>query len=136
MAIYSRIAILLLAYIFGSFAQSYDVSSNSPFISWDAVYFNKLASTGTWDYEHEFAFFPGYPLLVRGAATALNLVQSRLSWDALILCSGLAISNASFVMAVAMLYKLSKHLNMSEKICRLTVLAFILNPCSIFMSTM
>jgi phosphatidylinositol glycan class V len=126
----------LVAYIFGTFGQSYDVSSNSPFISWDAVYFQKLASTGTWDYEHEFAFFPGYPLLVKGLATVLMIFQSRLSWDALILLSGLVISNVSFVMAVAMLYKLSKHLKMSEKICRLTALAFILNPCSIFMSTM
>jgi phosphatidylinositol glycan class V len=134
-AIYSRITVLFLTFVFGTFGQSYDVSSNSSFIAWDAVYFKKLASTGTWDYEHEFAFFPGYPLLVRCVASAASTIVN-VPWDSLIIVSGLAISNISFVMAVAMIYKLSKQLQMSEKICRLTALAYILNPSSVFMSSM
>lgn len=136
LAIYSRIIVLLLAIIFGNFGSAYDISSDSPFIAWDAVYFRKLAATGSWDYEHEFAFFPGYPLFVRGLAAVLHVLNLNLTWDTIILLSGLTISNVSFIMASGMLYKLSIQLKMSEKFSRLTRLAFILNPSAIFMSSL
>ena len=139
LAIISRLLVLFLAIVFGKFGSAYDNSSSSPFISWDAVYFKKLALTGSWDYEHEFAFFPGYPLLVRGLAGAVYMILGPTlpcSWDSLILYCGLAISNISFILATIMLYKLSKQLKMSEKFCQLTCLAYILNPSAIFLSSM
>ncbi|GLE02880.1 hypothetical protein PINS_up011744 [Pythium insidiosum] len=43
----------------------------SAFGNWDGVYFAHIATTG-YDYEHVHAFFPLYPLLIRGVRALLT----------------------------------------------------------------
>ncbi|KAI8815774.1 GPI mannosyltransferase 2 [Fimicolochytrium jonesii] len=102
-----------------------------PFVRWDAVYFLGIAERG-YRYEQEFAFFPGLMIGMRGFAGAIPFGNLR---DRLVI-TGVLISNASFVAAAVLLYKLGLTvLGPSHHRTSLTAaLLFCITPAGAFMS--
>lgn len=73
----------------------------SVFLKWDSFYFLHIAENG-YIYEHQLAFFPLLPWLMRILALPLNdLLGHRLA----LLFAGCLISNVSFVLAALALYR-------------------------------
>ena len=77
-AIMTRLLVVSLVVIASSFGDDYDTSSElygncskTPvnkalfsFLRWDAVHFVEIAKHG-YQYEHQFAFFPGFPSILK-----------------------------------------------------------------------
>jgi hypothetical protein len=95
----------------------------SPFARWDSVWYLQIAQGG---YDHQAArtaFFPLYPLLMRG----LGLVIGS---D---LVAGVVISLAAFLVALVLLYRLVA-LELDDELARLTVLLVAFCPMAYFFS--
>ena len=160
-ACFSRIFILSLT-LFGFLAGvSYDSSSKAlfefhnknstileSFIRWDSVYFLSIAQRG-YAYEQEFAFFPGYPILMRIVMSCLHVLSKKLvlilisyvEWTNLTdlhisILSGLLVSNISFVLSAIVLYKLGLIVLKDEKSAFISTLFWILNPSGVFLSSL
>lgn len=114
-ALLSRMFVVLLGIIANYIGPSYDTAAEATFpflvkplhtfVSWDSFYFLKIASKG-YQYEPEYAFFPGYPLLTRALAEyGLFYLKPVLDMDSVLVISGVLISNAFFVLAALYLYK-------------------------------
>ena len=89
----------------------------APFARWDSVWYLAVAQGG---YDHQVArteFFPLYPLLVRGVGTVIGSN----------LLAGIAISLASFAVALALLYRLTA-LELGQDIARVSVLLLAFCP--------
>ena len=106
------------------------------FDSWDSEYFMYIAEHG---YEHDIclAFFPLYPMLMRFIASILSLmpVVGVAPFRSLVLISGVAISNVSFVVSAFLLYHLTIKVFASKSMAYVTVFLYAVNPASVFMST-
>jgi hypothetical protein len=95
----------------------------SPFARWDSVWYLAIAQGG---YDHQVArtaFFPLYPLLLRG----LGLVIGS---D---LVAGVVISLAAFAVALVILYRLVA-LELDDELARLTLLLIAFCPMAYFFS--
>lgn len=57
---------------------AFESSSTSATVVWDSVYFDRIAQCG-YEYEHFYAFFPGWPLLqqlLSGSSTQLRHIAA------------------------------------------------------------
>lgn len=107
----SRLLTVALMFLNGFTASEFDTSTAAWFaneskftalkslVSWDAVYFLFIAENGYFA-EQQFAFFPGYPLMIRVVARLISFV----SIDGLVLC-GVFVSNLFFILATRALYR-------------------------------
>lgn len=75
----------------------------APFARWDALYFLQIATNG-YQYEHQHAFFPLFPLLIRFGALGLHKAVG-LSMMSGALLTGVAISNICHLFFAANIYK-------------------------------
>jgi hypothetical protein len=95
----------------------------APFARWDSVWYLAIAQGG---YDHEAArtaFFPLYPLTMRGLGVVVGSD----------LIAGVLISLAAFGIALVLLYRLVK-LELGEEVARVTVLLVAFCPMSYFFS--
>jgi Mannosyltransferase (PIG-V) len=95
----------------------------APFARWDSVWYLAIAQGG---YDHEparTAFFPLYPLVIRGVGEVIgsNLV------------AGLVVSLAAFAVALVLLYRLAA-LELGEDVAPVVVLLIAFSPMSYFFS--
>ncbi|KAG0238296.1 hypothetical protein BGW41_008209 [Actinomortierella wolfii] len=150
-AFYSRLFIWGVAVASHALIQDYDsaleliLPINTPgqqlfknifgvFIRWDAFYFTHIAEKG-YVFEQEHAFFPLMPVLARLIAKPVSpLLQGILTYQQLIVISGILIANISFIIAAVQLYRLSRQLFRDEKFAFLTGVLYTLTPSGIFMS--
>lgn len=123
LAVLSRLATVCLALGFAWLFAPYDSSSLvtgsqswlSPLANWDGVHLVDVARHG-YRFEHSYAFFPGYPLLVR-------LLSKSFSLDAV--TTAVLLSNVCFVLAAVVVSRLDG---------RNAALLFLISPASIFFS--
>jgi hypothetical protein len=95
----------------------------APFARWDSVWYLEIAGGG---YDHEparTAFFPLYPLLVRGVG---EIVRSDL-------VAGVLVSLVAFGVALLLLYRLAE-LELDGQLARVTVLLVAFCPMAYFFS--
>jgi|ERR1700722_3726937 len=81
---------------------------SSPLLRWDVFHFAHIAENG-YVYEHEWAFFPGTPLIMRFTAEVVRFVNGSpgpLNWDHLLLGGALAAVGCD---TTRTLYHLSLH---------------------------
>lgn len=71
-----------------------------PLARWDAVWYLRIAESGYGGSEARAAFFPLYPLLVRGLATPFGASPAAL------LAAAYAVALAAFLVALTLLYRL------------------------------
>ncbi|XP_048008690.1 palmitoyltransferase ZDHHC18-A [Megalobrama amblycephala] len=100
---------------------------------WDAEHFLFIAERG-YLYEHNFAFFPLFPLILRLlAATALWPLCGFLTMHGRLLLA-VAIGNSIlFVISAVALYKLSRLVVQDRKLALVAVLMYCLTPANVFM---
>lgn len=103
---------------------------------WDAVFFLEIAEHGyRWD--KFYAFFPGYPLVVRAIASGvLHPLASTMSYRSLLILSGALVSNGSFVIAAVFFYRLSCKVLVNRRMAYHSALLFCVNPAGIFSSAL
>jgi hypothetical protein len=95
----------------------------APFARWDSVWYLAIARGG---YDHEAArtaFFPLYPLAMRGLGVVVGSD----------LIAGVLVSLAAFGVALVLLYRLVE-LDLGEEVARVTVLLVAFCPMSYFFS--
>eukprot|EP00873_Tetraselmis_striata_P023555 jgi/Tetstr1/443819/TSEL_003273.t1 len=103
-------------------------------ITWDAVYFVRIAECG-YEYEQFHAFFPALPLAMRALQrSVLWPLVPKVGTRATLALAGLLISNAAFVAAAVMLHRLSLRVLHSHRLAALSAMFFCLNPASVFYS--
>ena len=88
----------------------------------DALWFLRIADTGYRSDDASAAFFPGYPLVVRGASWAVG---------GHVLAAGVLVSSLSFLFALVLLYDLGRR-EFSEEIARRAVLYLAVFPTAFF----
>jgi hypothetical protein len=95
----------------------------APFARWDSVWYLTIARTGYGGHVDRTAFFPLYPLMVRGVGflTGSDLV------------AGVLISAVAFVVALAVLYRLVA-LELDSELARLVVVLIAFCPMAYFFS--
>lgn len=95
----------------------------APFARWDSVWYLTIAHGG---YDHEVArtaFFPLYPLLVRGVGIVIGSD----------LLAGVLVSLAALMVALVLLYRLVA-LELDDELARITVLLVAFCPMAYFLS--
>ena len=125
---------------------------------WDAVYFFNIAKRG-YEFEQEFAFFPGYPFIMRVlglfllhslkyllyfltfmspeiATEMIPALDHPYCYDLALQSAGLFISNTAFILAAVMVYRLAISLSFRPKSCKFAALLFCVSPASIFLSSL
>ncbi|KAJ6248498.1 gpi mannosyltransferase 2 [Anaeramoeba flamelloides] len=130
LSILSRIFLILYTILCGIVNTDYDTSGHkgsiiSSLIRWDSIWFSGISESG-YLHEQTFAFFPGYPILVK--------IMSAFTHLSIPLC-GVIISNTSFVLASLVLYELGKITLHDEKKAYRSFLLFLITPSNIFMSS-
>lgn len=83
--------------------------------------------------EQQYAFFPGYPMVVRQFS---KLFFSGLCRRSAMCLSGILISNISFIISALLLYRLSRAQKFTPHQSRIASIMFCINPASVFMSSM
>lgn len=114
--------------IFTEFDKSTNLVTNNYFnflLRWDAIYFYEITKVG-YTKEHLTAFFPLFPFCIKYIS---NMFQTDL------LITGIIFNNIVFICNTILLYKitLSKY---NQEIANSTIMFFMLNPCSIIMTTL
>lgn len=113
----------------------------APFTRWDAAHLLTVASDGWGDEEYRHAFFPAYPLLIRGVARGLAYLHPALGLTAfvsetdLLILSGVLVSNLAFIVAACCLHSLGKEVLGDGTMARTAALFFCVTPASVFFST-
>jgi len=105
-------------------------------IRWDGQHFLHIAQHG-YTYETNLAFFPLFPLMIRGGAGLIFWLQEDymiLSYVTAVKLSGIFLSNFLFVFAADALYGLSRKVLKDEYLAYKAGLFFCLNPANIFFS--
>eukprot|EP00808_Paulinella_micropora_P025160 g71392.t1 len=101
--------------------------------NWDGIHMLQIARGGYLS-EQQFAFFPFLPALLGGTAALLQPVTGLGEWSCLLL-AGALISQLSFLLAVAGLYRLTYLIFRSERKAYLSTLFFCFSPASIFFNS-
>jgi Mannosyltransferase (PIG-V) len=89
---------------------------------WDAGWFERIARDGYSPVDASAAFFPGYPLAIRGVTTVTPLAESD---------AALVVSNLAFLAALTVLFVLTAF-EFSQPVARRTVLLVAFFPASFF----
>ncbi|KAI9096924.1 GPI mannosyltransferase 2 [Phlyctochytrium arcticum] len=149
-AIASRLFYCVLAVLVGSTTSPYDLSNvtNSwrdatgptsrskleaflmPFVRWDAVYFLDIAERG-YTSEQQFAFQSGLPEAMNLLAACMSPSLTKRSR---LMLAGVLISNASFIFAALMLYKLGVKIVRNERIAYSAAILYCFTAAGMFMS--
>lgn len=103
--------------------------------NWDAEYFGAIAQSG-YAYEQFHAFFPALPALARVGADAAGPALQGWGWseEALVAACGVALSNACFVGAAWVLFRLGVAVLEDEAVAFRAAVLFCFTPASVFMS--
>jgi len=105
-----------------------------PFASWDGAYFMTISLKG-YIYEQEHAFFPLYPILVRGMAdTVLRPFHQLISLPGRCILSAVAISNLCHLVSVFTLFEISCILFEDAYFAFLSAAFMVLVPMQAIMS--
>jgi len=104
------------------------------FRRWDAIYFLHIAEHG-YTYENTLAFFPLFPLIVRGVAnSALYLLQYCMSYASVLLVSATIVNVVCFVLSAMTLYELGRVVLGSDVLAYRAAQFYCINPASVFFS--
>lgn len=100
---------------------------------WDAVHFLFIAERG-YLYEHNFAFFPLLPVILRGLAETLFWpLGSWLSLRGRLLLAVAIVNSALFLFSVVALYALGRIVLQDRRLALLSSLLYCLTPANVFM---
>src|SRR3954449_6071105 len=97
----------------------------APLARWDAVWYLRVAETGYGESEARAAFFPLYPLLVRGLATPFGASPAAL------LVAAYAIALSAFLGALALLHRLAS-LELGRPLARPALLLLAVFPAALY----
>jgi hypothetical protein len=97
----------------------------APLARWDSVWYLTIADSGYGGSTARAAFFPLYPLLVRGVGTLFGASHSAL------LLAAFLVSLAAFVAALALLYRLTE-LELGRRLARPTLLLLAVFPAAVY----
>jgi hypothetical protein len=97
----------------------------APLARWDSVWYLRIADGGYGDDPARAAFFPLYPLLVRGVGTLFGGSHAGL------LVAGFLVSLAAFLAALVLLYRLTE-LELGRRIARPTLLLLAVFPAAVY----
>ena len=97
----------------------------SPLARWDAVWYLRIADSGYGGSHARAAFFPLYPLLVRGLATPFG------GSEAALLAAGYLVALAAFLGALVLLHRLVS-LELGRPLARPTLLLLAVFPAAVF----
>jgi hypothetical protein len=97
----------------------------APLARWDAVWYLRVAESGYGESEARAAFFPLYPLLVRGLATPFGASSSAL------LVAAYAVALGAFLGALALLYRLAS-LELGRPLAGPTLLLLAVFPAAVY----
>ena len=97
----------------------------APLARWDSVWYLRIADSGYGDSAPRAAFFPLYPLLVRGVGTAFGG-----SHGALLVASYL-VSLAAFLAALVLLHRLTE-LELGRRLARPVLLLLAVFPAAVY----
>ncbi|XP_019368027.1 PREDICTED: GPI mannosyltransferase 2 [Gavialis gangeticus] len=101
---------------------------------WDAEHFLFVAEHG-YVYEHNFAFFPVYPLSIRVVAeVALWPLQGLLCLRSRLLLSAVLLNTLFSVLAAVVLYELGCVVLQCRRTAFLSAILFCLTPANVFMT--
>jgi len=104
------------------------------FRRWDAVYFLHIAEHG-YTYENTLAFFPLFPLIVRGIAnSSLFPLQYCMSYASVLLIGATLVNIVCFVLSATTLYELGRIMLGSDALAYRAAQFYCINPASIFFS--
>jgi hypothetical protein len=97
----------------------------APLARWDSVWYLRIADSGYGDSAARTAFFPLYPLLVRGVGTLFGGSHAAL------LLAAYLVSLAAFVGALALLHSLTE-LELGRRLARPALLLLAVFPAAVF----
>jgi hypothetical protein len=97
----------------------------APLARWDSVWYLRIADSGYGDSAPRAAFFPLYPLLVRGVAIPFG------GSEAALLVAAYLVSLAAFVGALVLLHKLAE-LELGRRLARPTLLLLAVFPAALY----
>ncbi|XP_068616590.1 palmitoyltransferase ZDHHC18-A [Brachionichthys hirsutus] len=101
---------------------------------WDAEHFLFVAEGG-YLYEHNFAFFPLFPVIVRGLAeTLLRPLSGWLSVRGRLLLAVALGNSALFLLSAVALYALSRAVLQDRRLALLSSLLYCVTPANVFMT--
>ncbi|KAM3873192.1 palmitoyltransferase ZDHHC18-A [Diretmus argenteus] len=101
---------------------------------WDAEHFLFIAERG-YLYEHNFAFFPLFPVVLRGLAeTLLWPLSSWLTVRGRLLLAVALGNSALFLLSAVALYALSRVVLQDRRLALLSSLLYCLTPANVFMT--
>ncbi|XP_012281796.1 GPI mannosyltransferase 2 [Orussus abietinus] len=98
---------------------------------WDAQYFIHIAKYG-YTYENTLAFFPLFPMSIRGVAMIIGRFLFILNKDSVIVISAVLINLACFVKSAVIFYDLSLKVLKNNDVAYKAGLLYCINPASIF----
>ncbi|XP_077454750.1 palmitoyltransferase ZDHHC18-A [Stigmatopora argus] len=101
---------------------------------WDAEHFLLIAERG-YLYEHNFAFFPLYPIILRGLAdTLLWPLGGQLSLRGRLLLAVVLGNSTLFLLSVVALHALSRVVMQDRRLALLSSLLYCITPANVFMT--
>jgi len=107
----------------------------SGYTRWDSQHFLFIAAKG-YRLERSIAFMPLFPLLIRCFAELLNILTFQwLSFYSCLILAGLLVSNGSYILAGALLHRLTADVFKSWKMADVVLTLYMINPASIFFHT-
>ncbi|XP_061674747.1 palmitoyltransferase ZDHHC18-A [Syngnathoides biaculeatus] len=101
---------------------------------WDAEHFLFIAERG-YVYEHNFAFFPLFPIVLRGLAdTLLRPLAGWLSVRGRLLVAAALGNSTLFLLSVVALHALSRAVMQDRRLALLSALLYCITPANVFMT--
>jgi hypothetical protein len=97
----------------------------APLARWDSVWYLRIADSGYGDSSSRAAFFPLYPLLVRGVGTLFG------GSNAALLVAAYLISLTAFLAALVLLHRLTE-LELGRRLARPAVLLLAVFPAAVY----
>jgi len=97
----------------------------APLARWDSAWYLRIADSGYGDSTARAAFFPLYPLLIRGVATAFGGSNGAL------LAAAYLVSLAAFLGALTLLHRLTE-LELGRRLARPTLLLLAVFPAAVY----